>query len=356
MKQLVSKKNLSTFSMVFAAILFSLFCFFAFRNIATVKQLYPGISLRYSEGIEQQKALLAQNYALENANQQPFWPTFWTETQSEFSTDLSKKNALRVVVDGEASLAAPVIFIEGGYPASTATNHCAVSSQLAWLLWGSTDVNGMDVAIEGENYTVCGVFQSKHAYAISGAGVKSPVVWNNVELQGTPVGDARSEAEIFASSSGLGPPPSIVIGSMITAIANFMLFIPISILLMWAVYQIAKRVVKHNPLRREILFFSVLFLFVIILPYFLLKLPGWLIPTKWSDFSHWSNVANSIGEKVREWFLLVPYWKDALAKGVLLKQLFLGFGLFLNGLWLWLHHKPTLKRKRFFFKNRLYKR
>ena len=62
------------------------------------------------------------------------------------------------------------------YPWQSDTAGCAISSELAFLLWGSTNLLGMQIKIEGEVLYVRGVFDDEYIKGIPGRQRRNPVI------------------------------------------------------------------------------------------------------------------------------------------------------------------------------------
>ena len=73
---------------------------------------------------------------------------------------------LRVCGDAELLATEPLLY--GALPGPAGQGGCAVSSALAWQLWGALDVTGLELELDGERYTVRGVFESGEARAVPG--------------------------------------------------------------------------------------------------------------------------------------------------------------------------------------------
>lgn len=75
------------------------------------------------------------------------------------SGDRKSMAADMVVVFGDCRAVTAAAMLSGGFPAGNDLAGCAVSSGLAFSLWGSTDVCGMPVIMEGDRLYVRGVFE-----------------------------------------------------------------------------------------------------------------------------------------------------------------------------------------------------
>ncbi len=309
---------------------FGLLLFSAWQNVLQLGRVYPGISLRFTGGISAQNAQNARQYAIQNAGSTPFWPTFWRQENTTLESSLSTQQAPCLFFDGEGELVYPANFLSGSYPALDEQNGCAISSKLAYQLWGSTNVTGLPLLLNNQPYFVRGVFESDQPLVLAtpAAGAAAPS-WQNAELSGTPITDPQQAAKLFATESGLGQPDSIIVGSQLAGLARLAANLPLFILLSAVIFLSLHKFTKGRPLAKEISFFTIFFLFALFLPRLLSDLPVSIIPNKWSNFSHWSSFAKQLSAQLRDWFMLVPTLKDADAKFLLLGQLLCLFGLLL---------------------------
>ncbi len=68
---------------------------------------------------------------------------------------------------GEYDAVYPAVLLRA-VPAAQENGKCAVSTAAAWQLWGSEDVLGQELEIEGDIYRVCGLFRSSASLALCG--------------------------------------------------------------------------------------------------------------------------------------------------------------------------------------------
>jgi len=71
--------------------------------------------------------------------------------------------------------------------------------------------------------------------------------------------------------------------------------------------------------------FSILLGLALALPVILDLLPAWMIPTRFSDFSFWSNMINQLGEDLKEHIRLAPRLRDEAYMILFYKQTGLTF-------------------------------
>lgn len=84
----------------------------------------------------------------------------------------------------------------GGFPAGNDLAGCAISSGLAFSLWGSTDVCGMPVIMEGDRLYVRGVFEGEEPRIFRQAQAGSEEPLSHMQLIFSGMG-TREKAEHY---------------------------------------------------------------------------------------------------------------------------------------------------------------
>ena len=296
----------------------------AFACAGALRQTYPALGLRYATPLTEAQLRRAGETAAQDA---VYGLTFWREETGTLARDSRRAAASAVVYNGEGADCYPAQFLRGGYPGAGDAAGCALSSGAAWQLFGSEDVVGQTVTWNGRPYRVRGVFREQVVLALLGADIQDG--FGNVELAGAPAGDAREEALNFAAKAGLGAPDQLCYGPSIAAFAGFCCLLPLA----WAAVCLLAAGLRKSrglpPLQRQVLWFGLALAFALCLPWALQSLPGWLVPARWSDFSFWTGLAGTLGQRLREWFALRPMLKDVLAKQAMLT----GAAALLAALW-----------------------
>jgi len=297
--------------------------FIGASNISALKS-YSAVSLRYETPVSGQAAWQARQYAARQSDGGVFWATFWHETQKTVSGELRKADAVCIYFSGDANLVWPSRFLSGSAPGVTDGSGCAVSSALAWTLWGSHDIVGKTLGVDGEVRTIRGVFEENDPLALLCVRDEDKShSFTAVELSGGPQSPARSDAQSFAAAAGLGPPDSILIGTP-AFLSEIIAVLPLLTLTVFAVAQLAGYMKKRPLVLKGTLFIALLAL-AVLLPTLLEALPDWMIPTRWSDFSFWGTLGRQIGADLREYLALAPRLRDVAYKTLLLKQTGIAF-------------------------------
>lgn len=285
----------------------------AFAGAGWLRRVYPAFGLRYFQPLTEAQVQRAGETAAKDG---VYGLTFWREETGTLARESQRVAAGAVRFYGEGAACYPAEFLRGGYPGAGDAAGCALSSEAAWRLFGSEDVVGQTVEFGEERYTVRGVFRGGEPLALLGAEAQDG--FTHVELAGTPAGDARDAALAFALTAGLGAPDQLCYGQSIAGFATACCFLPL-LAAAWRLLCAGLRASRRMPpVARQVLWFGLALAFALCLPLALQSLPGWLVPAKWSDFSFWTSLAQTLGERFREWFALRPALKDVQAKQAML--------------------------------------
>jgi hypothetical protein len=309
------------------ALLWCLFCvliIFCFSGINTVRQ-YSRISLRFDSPISGQAAYAARRYSVAHSSEGAFWPTFWSEYKASFSNEHKTIGAPCIAYSGDAMLVWPATYLVGSAPGVTDRAGCAVSEEFARKRWGSIDVVGMTVEVNGAERVVRGVFEGKTELALISYRVEdTSVKWSAVELGGGSANAARSDVESFAAASGLGKPDVILMDSH-SFIAGAMAILPLLAPAFYALYLIFRYIKRRYFAIYKPFLFLCLISLALLLPVILDAMPAWLIPTRWSDFQFWSSLLRQASDSLREFLSAAPRSRDVELRMLLLGQTGIAF-------------------------------
>jgi len=284
----------------------------------------PSISLRYETPVSGQAAYQARRFAVRQNSEYTFWPTFWHEEKVEFASELGSAGAICIVFSGDASLVWPSEYLNGAAPGLTDPDGCAVSTALAWQLWGGYDVVGKALEIDGDICLVKGVFKGDESLALRSVGDEE-TGWSftAVELTGGPSGSNRSDAQSFAVSAGLGVPDSVLLG-IPAFLASLFASLPLLILFGYWLSVCLSRFGKHRAAMKWITF-TFIIIIAVLLPGILNMLPDRVIPTRWSDFSFWGALIRDLSGDLHEYLTLTPKQSDVAYKISFFKQIGIAF-------------------------------
>jgi len=285
----------------------------ACRQAATFGFLYPTTSLRFDAPLEQSQVDEVREYEA-----QPKGPhlTFWGERAVWAYTESGDSPASQITFDGEPELAWPTEYLYGRTPVCLEPESCAVSTGLAWALWGGENVVGMELIVEEDTYRVSGVFSEEAPMLLR----PDSTGFLAAELQNVPAGqDAYRFASSYAREAGLGEPSEILWGPGFAAWAEALTWLPLALAAVPLAGYGFQKVRCLSSLWRSVLGFGLAFLLALALPGLLELPPAWLLPTKWSDFDFWSRLWETLQSRCVDFLSLAPQSRDVGAKLALIK-------------------------------------
>jgi len=238
------------------------------------------VTLRYADELPEQ----AVNAAAEYVDPDGITVSFVGEKRRTVTAAGGTRRAegVRAVgYKGNAMDCLPMEYSAGTAPGAGDGYGCAVSSELAWRLFGSTEAVGGVLTLEGKNYGVTGIFEAAEAILLYPARDH----FTCAVLRGVPDGDPYTAALRFAAASGLGTPQETSASGQKQWIMGALCWLPL--LLTGAVLLAAA--LRASPHRRLLCFLLALGI-AALLPAALAALPGWLLPARWSDFSFWPDL------------------------------------------------------------------
>ena len=283
----------------------------SFSLSARLTELCPSISLRYDTPLNKKQVEWSRAYTDEYDT--PYL-TFWTESQTFVSTQDMGASAAQILYNGDAGFSYPVTYRHGGAPGMD-RNSCSISVPLAWQLWQSDRVVGMTLQIDGKEYTISGVFESDDnrlfRWADSG--------FTAVEIPNTPKGeDSYRYALDLAAQSGLGHPTGILWGSGMAAIGRVLCWLPLALAGCFLIMPYLAQLKKIPGIVWAIL----ILILVLALPAIIEVLPGWMVPTRWSDFGFYGRLWDTFWDRWHDLLMLSPTPMDAQRKALFLELLF----------------------------------
>lgn len=281
---------------------------------STAVSLCRGISVKWENGGISPLALTRrQTYAKQDgAANQPEVTLWQVDSDQEVVTeDKRSMNTDEIVVFGDCRDITSAIMLYGDFPARFDQSGCAVSSGLAFALWGSTDVYGLPLKIDGDMRYVRGVFEEKESRLFYQLQDTSKESLSNMQLKFPGTG-TREKAErylITADFSG-----GIILElPMIEWILDIIFRFPAIVLAAGILVRVIRRGKWLWPYPALFIYFlpSVLavsagLFFCMDLP----EIPAEFIPTMWSDFEFWKNLIVGHCKNLIAWMVAAPTFRD----------------------------------------------
>ncbi len=309
---------------ILVSLLYLLLAFLMFQNANNAVIQGASVSLRYTAPLE---PLVVKNAKFVMANPEltnDFSAAYWYESPKEtLSNERGKVETQTLFVDGDMATVLRVNFLYGNYPSALEKRGLAISEGLAWELFGGIDVVGAEIDWNGAVFVVRGVFSGDELLLlaqIDAAETKIPGFFG-VELSGAPEqGDPRDAAKEYAKKAGLPVPDVVLNSTTIPGIIMVIAWLPAVILSLWFGYRSLRLLHTAAFWKRQLVWFSIILLLAYLIPKGLSMLPGWMIPTRWSDFEHWRLLLKEMNRRVTEWLAITPNLRDIQLKKQLIYQ------------------------------------
>ena len=287
----------------------------SFSLSAQLSALCPSISLRYDTPLTEKQVGWSRTYTDEY--DAPYL-TFWTESQTFVSVKDMGASATQILYNGDPDISYPVTYRHGGAPGLD-QNSCSISIPLAWELWGSDRVVGMTVEIDGTEYTVSGVFEDEDCRLLRWADSG----FTAVEIPDAPPGeDSYRYCLDLATQSGLGMPKGILWGSGMADIGRILCWLPLFLAGWILIFPYLAKLKRVPGIVWCVLILGV----VLALPWIIEILPGWLVPTRWSDFGFYGRLWDTFWDRWHDLLMLSPTPVDAQRKALFLGLTFCSLG------------------------------
>ena len=298
---------------LFKCVLLVFSIFAAFQASEQARLRHTDVSLRYNRPLPAEVAEAAKQ---QMRNTGGVNLTFWSEQTVFASFMMRSVEADQILFDGEAMLACPVQYIYGRIPVRA--GECAVSEAFAEALWGAQNVVCLDISVSGKTYHVVGVFSDSDTVLLNpGTGD-----WTAAELHSIPPAvDSWKYGRDYAMQLGLPQPDQVLWSSGFAWLASVLPWLPLLLCGFSAVAFLLRWLWKRSHAGLLLTLAGLAFVFVLILPQLLSGLPAFLLPTKWSDFSFWSELLISFSARFRDWFALSPKTMDLAGKTAVLQTL-----------------------------------
>lgn len=207
-------------------------------------------------------------------------------------------------------------------PATFGYSGCTISEDKAYELWGSRDVLGKTVYIDGVLHKVTGVTDSmKGIIAVKRDDYERDMEFVSLDINQKAAGnESGDQTEEFMLQNSYNADSSINYSDLLSWLGNFSIFpaLAISALMFFRILFGLYSGVKHkNGCRVQLyhMLFLILWLCICLFAGSLsLKIPGSFIPTRWSDFEFWSGLINRYEDNLKGLRLMRIYALDGYFK------------------------------------------
>lgn len=207
---------------------------------------------------------------------------FWSQAEGSAESRWETCGITAILYCGEYDAVYPAVLLEGRFPAAQENGKCAVSTAAAWQLWGSEDVLGQELEIEGDIYRVCGLFRSSASLALCGESLDHG--FSNIEFWGGYAAPPVETVQQLLRAAGIAQQVTLYFPFPWMAALTAYALCPAGLVLLAAARTLGGRVRKGCP--KETCWFVLggAFLLALVLPALLRLLPPWITPARWSDF------------------------------------------------------------------------
>ena len=241
----------------------------------------------------------------------------WRQTEIALTAPSGRAaNAGLLAVSGSPVLCCPLRCLAGTYPGAGQQDGCAVSAALADALFGSRDVAGLTLEVDGKTRRITGVLDSAEAFVL--CPLSDAAGCTGASLARLPAGDPRGAVQTLLRSAGLPQNDAVLLpcGTLRGALLGLA-----ALPLVAAGLALLGRLWRALPLQggaRWAAGFCAAVAAALALPALLAALPRWLIPSRWSDGSFWAGLAATLHSTLRAFFTLSSAVPDRLLADTLL--------------------------------------
>ena len=273
---------------------------------------YPLVSVRSDVPVTGRQLEALRSALRQEDGASALVPAFWSQAEGSAESRWETCGITAILYCGEYDAVYPAVLLEGRFPAAQENGKCAVSTAAAWQLWGSEDVLGQELEIEGDIYRVCGLFRSSASLALCGESLDHG--FSNIEFWGGYAAPPVETVQQLLRAAGIAQQVTLYFPFPWIAALTAYALCPAGLVLLAAARTLGGRVRRGCP--KETCWFVLggAFLLALVLPALLRLLPPWITPARWSDFSYWGGLLPAVGKAIETGFSLNPCAKDVLAK------------------------------------------
>lgn len=209
------------------------------------------------------------------------------DSQSVSVTDLkSGEKASVLSVYGRTNF----LFPESAALDTASTNSCLISSQLAFLLFGGSDVAGLKVNYGQKQYIITGVVKNQEPFLVREADGTEAAPLDRTTIKTEKGTDPQYMASLYKNQYGDG---QIIDYGILGAIAkglSLVLPVALGIVLLVMIWSYARG--SKDSKKEQLIWYGIFILVAFIFLWLLvrqLKIPQNMIPDRWSNFQFWSD-------------------------------------------------------------------
>lgn len=275
------------------AVLVGLQLLLQFRAVRMARQ-YPTLGVEFAAPLTAEQVTAANTWQQSDANTNAITASYWGSTQATVSTALGHTTDTTCIgYAGTAADCLPADYVQGSAPGAVG-QQCAVSTELAWQLFGSNDILGQTVTLNRVDYTISGVFTAKTSILLYPARSG----FTHAALRGISEDAPKADATQWAAAASLPALQKLDYGPQRLWLARALCHLPAVLVGFCLLAVFLGLAHSAPPVIRHTAYFAAALAFALLVPYFLQGLPGWLVPGQWSDFSFWPRLVQQIQSEI----------------------------------------------------------
>jgi hypothetical protein len=294
-----------------------------------IEEHYASVSVRLqSEPVNARVLIQADKNELLEGNEEPVEITAWNSLED---TELgceglgSKAKANWIEVYGDMKKVYPIRLVYGNVVAADDNEGCLIDEATAYELFHTVNAVGNRLINADQEYCVRGVLKSSEPVIITESGEEDNT-YSNLELTFADQENAEQLAEELLRKYGMTDQYVMIDGYLFARSLSLIVRLPAWLLGFFLIYDLLSILYRQRrfPLHAIALVLILVILWPILswMMEFEIFIPEQLIPTKWSDFTFWSNKYYDIKSWMKDFSYIMPQYKDVIFKRYLGQCLF----------------------------------
>lgn len=197
---------------------------------------------------------------------------------------------------------------------------CLIDKSVAYALFGSYDVKGMEIDIEGKSYTIRDVLNNEDGIAVIQSNLEKEMELLVLDITN------KDERYIENFSTKYGFENNYTTNKFYKKTSNLIsLILPLIIEFMIIINMLKLIKAQKNKLIKKIILIMILFVFIYF--FYLIvnvkfKINYNIIPNEWSDFDYWGEMITDYYQRNRELLFKKKYSMDILLIDDMIKSIF----------------------------------
>ncbi|MCI6188579.1 MAG: ABC transporter permease, partial [Clostridium sp.] len=197
---------------------------------------------------------------------------------------------------------------------------CLIDKSVAYALFGSYDVKGMEIDIEGKSYTIRDVINNEDGIAVIQSNLEKEMELLVLDITN------KDERYIENFSTKYGFENNYTTNKFYKKTSNLIsLILPLIIEFMIIINMLKLIKSQKNKLIKKIILIMILFVFIYF--FYLIvnvkfKINYNIIPNEWSDFDYWGEMITDYYQRNRELLFKKKYSMDILLIDDMIKSIF----------------------------------